>query len=181
MYMSELRHYGVVGMKWGVRRANRKAARRGKLEQKAANYELRSAKSSAAGQKIHARELEKKAAGKIKIFEKYKVKSAKATAKAAEQTDSLKRIKYESKAAKMNLKAARVDKKVNQIKRSTAYGSEAQKQMRKADKYDYKAKKTRYKIAKDKRYIAAMDKKVSDFAKKDYENGKKFIEMLSNR
>lgn len=42
----ELKHYGVVGMKWGVRKASYKASRRQRLERKAAKYDLQSCEAN---------------------------------------------------------------------------------------------------------------------------------------
>ena len=40
----ELAHYGVLGMKWGVRRADRMSSRNARLTNKALKYDAKSAK-----------------------------------------------------------------------------------------------------------------------------------------
>ena len=53
---SNLQHYGVLGMKWGVHRARRKDSRNEKLERKAYKYDKRSAVLTKKSEKIHADE-----------------------------------------------------------------------------------------------------------------------------
>lgn len=51
---NELYHYGVVGMKWGVHRAQKKAAASVRLGKKALAYDAKAAKLNKKSEKIHA-------------------------------------------------------------------------------------------------------------------------------
>lgn len=50
----DLMHYGVIGMKWGVRRANRKMQANAKLSKKAFSYDAKSANYAKKSEKYHS-------------------------------------------------------------------------------------------------------------------------------
>lgn len=52
MEQNELMHYGVMGMKWGIRRAASKSSQNNKLELKALKYDKKAAIQSK-NQKMH--------------------------------------------------------------------------------------------------------------------------------
>lgn len=174
----ELKHYGVVGMKWGVRKANYKAARRQRLERKAAKYDLKAAKRMRKSDKLHAEEVGKKSKRVTAKAAKFEVKAAKLMKKSVKELDETKAIKLEAKAAKKQLKADKYAKEANAYKRSTGYGIEAERQARKADNLAYKASKARSKIASDKKYIAMMNKRVSELSIEDRNGKYSFVKDL---
>lgn len=49
-------HYGVVGMKWGVRKADRLSSRNERLERKALKYDKKSAKLYRKSEGEHAKQ-----------------------------------------------------------------------------------------------------------------------------
>lgn len=103
-YQDELLHYGVLGMKWGVRRNASRAygsaiKKKNKLEKKAMKLDTKAAKQQSKAAKVSLKATEK---------------LAKATSKGAYQDGmklQLEANKKNAKAAKLNKKAAKYRKK----------------------------------------------------------------------
>ena len=84
----ELQHYGVLGMKWGVRKAARKSEANKRLREKALQYDKKSAVLSKKSEKAHSKyDLEESNRAATKAA-KYNAKAA-AIAKRALKTDDL--------------------------------------------------------------------------------------------
>lgn len=153
----ELMHYGVRGMRWGVRRNTRllKSADSAKREKAVAKLQKHREKGSAAIAKLQKKgvKLEKQHEQRI--------------------------IKDEAKAAKLNSKAARLERK--------AYGmfvseSKAAKRLGKARILETKAKsltaranEAKAKINKNKAMISAFEREVGNIDKAMAEQGRKYI------
>lgn len=171
----ELQHYGVVGMKWGVTRAIRKASRNEKLTNKALKYDVKRAKLAAKAEKIHrTKDLDK--------VTNLGVKAAKAETKAnklileAKNTSSVnKQLSYEKKAAKQAYKAAKLHRKSDEITKAKGYGVDAMSKLNKSNKFAEKAEKARLKVAKNNIYINSMKKKASEVSKEDLSKGYSFV------
>ena len=155
----ELYHYGVIGMKWGVRRANRMASRNVSLGRKALKYDKKRAVYTKKAAKAHAKD-DLEAANKSAIkAAKYNKKAASVRLKAIKGTDT-DRLRAEQKATKLEYKATKHEMKSNRLSKTAGYGLEAMKYSIKSDKVAVKAAKARAKMAKNKAYIDMMNQRM---------------------
>lgn len=177
----ELAHYGVLGMKWGVRRAINKSERKSKLEAKALKYEKKAEKKYLKGEKQHAKYDLGLANKYAKKASKNQLKSVKYEKKALNTNSELKKDYYEKKAAKRALVSDQARYKANRLSRMSGYGIRASKTMAKGDKYTAKAAKFRYKLASDKYYIKKLQTKYSSISDSDKKINRellnKFLEL----
>lgn len=107
----ELMHYGVLGMKWGVRRA-RRASNSGNTEKANRIYSKTFAKSSKTVDKAH-----KKAVNKNLESAKLQKKALKKEAKATSEAQYNKARKKQFKANKLQLKSAKLEKKAMKLEK----------------------------------------------------------------
>lgn len=160
----ELYHYGVPGMKWGVRRASKFSFRNEKLARKALKYDKKAAVLRKKSEKAHAEyDLESSNRAAIKAA-KYRKKAAVIVKKSLGGTDTQK-LAAERKATKLEYKAAKKETKANRVSKTTGYGVKAMKYSIKSDKVAVKAAKARAKLASNKAYIDMMDKRVKTLDK----------------
>lgn len=160
----ELYHYGVIGMKWGVRRAAKMAARNERLGRKALGYDKKSAVYTKKSEKAHAdNDLESSNRAAIKSA-KYSKKAA-TTRRSALKGDDSDKLAAERKAAKLEYKAAKNEAKANRISKTTGYGAKAMKYSIKSDKVATKAAKARAKMAANEAYMSMMNKRLDSLDK----------------
>ena len=161
---NELYHYGVLGMKWGHRKAQYRSSRNAKLEKKAYAYDKKSAVLMKKAEKAHAtNDLGRSNKSAIKSA-KYSKSAANLHKKALSTGDDSKRLRLEKKAAKLEYKSAKQRTKADRLSKSVGYGAEAMKYSIKSDKAAVKAAKARAKIANNKAYVNMMNRKMSSLS-----------------
>lgn len=177
-YTDDLRHYGVVGMKWGVHRAQRKQAANERLKKKALEYDRKSAKFTKKAEQQHNKhDLEGSNRKAVKAAT-YDAKSAKVAKKALKAKTDIERTNLERKAAKLSYKATKARIEGNTVSKTTGYGHEAMKYSIKSDKVAKKAAKARMTIAKNDAYIAQMNRKISSLSKEELNGAYAFVNEI---
>lgn len=155
----ELYHYGVLGMKWGVRRARRAASRNVDLGSKALKYDKKAAVYTKKSEKAHAEiDLERSNRAAVKAA-KYNKKAATTRKKSLNKSDT-DQLDAERKAAKLEYKATKQEAKASRLSKGAGYGAKAMNYSIKSDKVAIKAAKARAKMAKNNAYIDMMNRRM---------------------
>lgn len=177
----ELQHYGVVGMRWGVRKAQRKIERNTRLEKVALDYDKRAAKYTKKSERVHARE---DLGGRNKhaiLAANYNKQAAILRKTALKTADDVNRSKMERRATKLEYKAAKEKIAADRISKTTGYSAKAMKYAIKSDEMARYAARSRKKIANNEAYIQMMDRKVASLTKEELSGAYSFVNEYMKR
>lgn len=171
----ELAHFGVIGMKWGVRRAQYKLAQTDRLNRRIKKYEVSSAKYNKKSEKIHANEDLGRSNRAATRSANYTKKSAKLTLKAKNESNEMLKSLYEKKATSAALKAAKQKLKANRLSKTTGYSIKAMKYSNKSDKAAIKVEQTKKKLASNSVYVNRLKIKISKLDKDKQAEAKAYM------
>lgn len=163
---SELKHYGVLGMKWGVRRAQYKSSQNAKLRKKALQLDAKEARLTKKAEEAHSKNDLGKANKKAVRASNYSKRAAKLDSKSLSANTDFEKSRLHAKAEKYRYKAMKSKRTANRLSKSVGYGKKAMAYSIKSDRIAVKAAKARKRIANNELYIDLMNAKVSDFNRK---------------
>lgn len=175
---AEIYHYGVIGMKWGVRRAVHKSRHNDKLRRKALEYDIKSDRANKKSEKIHSTKDLDRANKAAKKAANYSMKAEKTRKRALGETRESKQLGLEKKATRLDYKSSSQRLKANRLSKTSAYGTEAMKYSIKSDKFARKAAKTRMKMASNEVYIHKTKQRINTIPDRDVALGRDLVREL---
>lgn len=175
MEQNELMHYGVLGMKWGMRKAVSKSHQNTKLEKKALRYDKKAAVKSKKSEELHSKNdlgTANKAAKKANVYLK---KAAKTQMKSLKTDNESRKLNYEAKAETLKYKAAKKTIDANRISKLKGYGVKAMHESIKSDRCKKKAAQARMFMAKNDKYIALINSRINSLPQENRESAKAYL------
>ena len=171
----ELCHYGVLGMKWGVRRSREELSRR--VTKLGAKNQKLTQRADALDDK--AKTYDAKSARMISRNSKYEARLTKATAKKAKYDVKLskalkKNNPNEDKVAKYTAKSSKYERKINKAQKKLVYNKWAVKSLETKDL----AAKTRSKIEKNNDIMKVYNNTIEAIDNGRVEQGRLFMKYV---
>ena len=167
-----LYHYGIKGMKWGVRRyqnadgtlteagrkkyskrVNKLSSQKDYLNRKKLKYERAATYYENKKIKYHAeKDVGPYMSGKERLMRRYNKKVNKYDRKANAETNEEKKFDYKLKSAKYQTRYDRTKISADQLAAVMPYSVRARKYLKKQDKYEARASAIGYKILRNEKY-----------------------------
>lgn len=177
--MDELEHSGVLGMRWGVRRAINKQAKTSKLEKKALDFDKKAARNERRAENIHSQVDLRRANISSTYAARLRMKAATKEKQALKADTQAKVDKLLSKAATYKYKATKHQMQGDRRSKTIGYGKKSMYYLMRSDHMKVRAAYVRKKIANNTRYINTTKRKLSSM--KDDQKidlGKKYLDQL---
>lgn len=174
-------HYGVMGMKWGVHKAERIVGKVDRRERKAAKFDIKAAKATKRADRRHAKydvRAGKRATRKATRFETKAAKLARRSLIAEQKDKNYKAAKLSRKSTKYAYKATKKRLKANRILRTEGYGKWSSMAARRSDRMSKKAAKIRFRVEKGNYYIQRQIRRMKKVNPETRAKGKVYIDRM---
>lgn len=180
-----LSHYGVKGMRWGVRRATKRLTRANTKLSKPLNVSKSDTSMKARVARVDRKLTEAKYNRSVNSLERHKSKATKKIAELDSKRPKLEKkvekhiMKTDHKTSKMDVKAAKLQKKAGSVFRTTNSSAKllmkAQAIKMKSDTLKAKSQQAKQLLAENTAMINAFKKGINDIDTALVEKGRKYL------